>query len=279
MLRVSDVMQRAHPVSDRDTPLREAGRDMVEARLELVPIVDEKGALIGVVTERTLARRYIRESRETSILEAPTFVDAVVQVLDGELVVGENRQLKGRVWVHSMDVNSPSGIAPGDIVVTGNRGDAQRLAINHDADLLVDLQRCTARSGGGRACLGAPRGDHRLTARHLRFGANDFARGAVSRIHGERPSDCAGRLPGGRYRRADKGDPLRRGRRHRLEPKAGGAADAFRLSGTATAARNPRRPCGAGTKRGRYRAGRDRGDPRPSPRRFDRDAGPRHGHL
>ncbi|MGN6167584.1 MAG: putative manganese-dependent inorganic diphosphatase [Solirubrobacteraceae bacterium] len=137
MLRVCDVMQRAYPVSDRDTPLREAGRYMVDARLELVPVVDDKEALIGVVTERTLARRYIRESRETSILEAPTFVDAVVQVLDGELIAGENRQLKGRVWVHSMDVSSPSGIAPGDIVVTGNRGDSQRLAIDRGAGLLV----------------------------------------------------------------------------------------------------------------------------------------------
>jgi manganese-dependent inorganic pyrophosphatase len=136
MLRVCDVMQRADAVS-RDTPLRRAGSHMVNAGLELVPVVDDRGVLIGVVTERTLARRYIRESRETSILEAPTFVEAVVQVLDGELVAGENRELAGRVWVHSMDVNSPSGIAPGDIVVTGNRGDSQRLAIEHGAALLV----------------------------------------------------------------------------------------------------------------------------------------------
>jgi manganese-dependent inorganic pyrophosphatase len=130
-------MQRAHGVSDRDTPLREAGRYMVKAGTELVPVVDEKGALIGVVTERTLARRYIRESRETSTLEAPTFVNAVLQVLDGELIVGENRQLKGRVWVHAMEVDSPSGIARGDIVVTGNRGDSQRLVIERGAGLLV----------------------------------------------------------------------------------------------------------------------------------------------
>ncbi|MGN6169958.1 MAG: DRTGG domain-containing protein, partial [Solirubrobacteraceae bacterium] len=134
---MSDVMQRTYPVSDRDTPLREAGRLMVQARLDLVPVIDGTGALIGVVTERTLARRYIRESRETSTLEAPTFVQAVVQVLEGELIAGENRQLAGRVWVHSMDVNSPSGIASGDIVVTGNRGDAQRLALDRGAALLV----------------------------------------------------------------------------------------------------------------------------------------------
>ncbi len=137
MLRVADVMQRDYPVSDRDTPIRQAGRAMVEAGLDLVPVVDDKGALAGIVTERTLARRYIRESRETSTLEDTTFVEAIVQVLDGTLVTGHNMQLAGRVWVHSMGTDAPSGIAAGDIVVTGNRAEAQRLALELGAALLV----------------------------------------------------------------------------------------------------------------------------------------------
>jgi manganese-dependent inorganic pyrophosphatase len=111
---------------------------MARADLELVPIVDADGALTGVVTERSLARRYIRESRQTSTLEeAPTFVHAVVEVLDGELVEGEDRELSGRVWVQSMDVKSKSGISEGDVVVVGNRADAQRLAIESGAHLVV----------------------------------------------------------------------------------------------------------------------------------------------
>src|SRR5205085_10548411 len=124
MLRACDVMQSEVPVANQEEPIREAGLAMARAGLDLVPTVDDEGALVGVVTERTLARRYVRESRETSTLEAPTFVHAVVRVLDGELVAGEDKQLAGRVWVHSMDVGSPSGISTGDIVVTGNRADA-----------------------------------------------------------------------------------------------------------------------------------------------------------
>ena len=37
---------------------------MAREDLDLVPIVDDDGALAGVMTERALARRYIRESRE-----------------------------------------------------------------------------------------------------------------------------------------------------------------------------------------------------------------------
>ncbi len=138
MLRASDVWQTSFPSTRQDEPIREAGLAMARANLDLVPIVDDDGALVGVVTERALARRYIRESRQTSTLqEAPTYVRAVADVLEGELVVGEDEQLAGRVWVHSMDPNTRSGISDGDIVVTGNRADAQSLAIELGAALLV----------------------------------------------------------------------------------------------------------------------------------------------
>lgn len=102
-----------------------------------MPIVDDDGALVGVMTERALARRYIRESREVSALVAPTAVSAVVGVLEGELVAGDETHIAGRVWAQSMDVASPSQIAAGDVVVVGDRPDAQRLAIERGVDLLV----------------------------------------------------------------------------------------------------------------------------------------------
>ena len=79
---------------------------MARDDLDLVPIVDDDGALAGVMTERALARRYIRESREASSLDAPTAVGAIVEVLEGELVAGEpTREVAGRVWVLAMDVD------------------------------------------------------------------------------------------------------------------------------------------------------------------------------
>jgi manganese-dependent inorganic pyrophosphatase len=138
LLRASDVMRTSFPSTDQDEPIREAGLAMARADLELVPIVDADGTLTGVVTERALARRYIRETRQASTLEdAPTYVQAVAEVLEGELVCGEDRQLAGRVWVQSMDPTTASGISEGDVVVVGNREDAQRLAINLGAALLV----------------------------------------------------------------------------------------------------------------------------------------------
>jgi manganese-dependent inorganic pyrophosphatase len=138
MLRASDVMRTDFPVTGQDEPIREAGLAMARANLGLVSIVDDQGALVGVVDERALARRYIRESRQTSTLrDAPTFVGAIVDVLEGTLISGEDTRLAGRVWVHAMDVTAPSGISDGDVVVIGNRSDAQRRAIDLGAALIV----------------------------------------------------------------------------------------------------------------------------------------------
>jgi manganese-dependent inorganic pyrophosphatase len=144
-LRVRDVMRERFPVARHDEPVRSVGLTMARENLDIVPIVDADGRLIGVMTERALAHRYIRESRTTSTLvDAPTTVGKIVEVLDGELIQGEDRMVEGRVWVHSIDPGrSESKISAGDVVVVGNRVDAQRQALDLGAALLVA-------SNGGR---------------------------------------------------------------------------------------------------------------------------------
>src|SRR3954453_15031009 len=146
LLRVRDVMQAGFPTVSHREPIRQVGLMMAREDLELVPIVDDDGALAGVMTERTLARRYIRESRDvTSLADAAATVEAVVAQLDGELVKGDPKgQLAGRVWVLAMDVGSlPGDIGEGDgvggggVVGVRHRDHAQRRAIELGVALLV----------------------------------------------------------------------------------------------------------------------------------------------
>jgi manganese-dependent inorganic pyrophosphatase len=138
LLRVRDVMRESFPTARHDEPVREVGLAMAREGLDLLPIVDGARHLAGVMTERALARRYIRESREASRLDAPTTVAAIVGVLQGELVAGDpRREIAGRVWVLAMDVGSPSNVDGGDVVVVGDRPDVQRRAIERGAALLV----------------------------------------------------------------------------------------------------------------------------------------------
>ena len=139
LLRVCDVMRTRFPLAGHDEPVRSVGLIMARDEVDLVPVVDDDGRLAGAITERALARRYVRESRETSRLDAPTAVGVIASVLEGEQLVGDpGAQVTGRVWVLAMATRSlPLAFAAGDVVVVGDRPEAQRIAIEVGVGLLV----------------------------------------------------------------------------------------------------------------------------------------------
>jgi manganese-dependent inorganic pyrophosphatase len=138
LLRTRDVMQTSFDVSNHHEPVRTVGLAMAREDRDVVPIVDDDGKLVGVVTERALARRYIRESRETSsLVDTPTAVSAIAEMVDGEALNGADDEVAGRVWVLARDVRSHTGIEEGDVVVVGDRPHAQRRAIELGAALIV----------------------------------------------------------------------------------------------------------------------------------------------
>ncbi len=139
MLRAGDVMREEFPVADGETPLRLAGQMMVDAGLDLLPVVDGDGILIGVLAERALARRYVRESGEASHLLAPTSVRTLADMLSGDLLIGaEDTRVDGRVWVLARELGSILGdVSPGDVAVVGDRHDAQLRALELGISALV----------------------------------------------------------------------------------------------------------------------------------------------
>jgi manganese-dependent inorganic pyrophosphatase len=139
MLRVKDVMKEDLVTAHRDDPLRNVGLAMAKRNIGQIPLVDDDGALVGIITERDLARMYVRESREPSNFESsPVWVGAIVEVLEGEMLVGDDRASSGRLWVIARDVASMGQhIRSGDLVVVGDRPDAQRRAVELGAEVLV----------------------------------------------------------------------------------------------------------------------------------------------
>ncbi|WP_372791412.1 putative manganese-dependent inorganic diphosphatase [Paraconexibacter sp.] len=139
MLRAGDVMREEFPVADAETPLRVAGQMMVDAGLDLLPVVDGDGVLTGVLAERALARRYVRESGEASHLLAPTSVGTLADTLSGELLAGDrDAKVDGRVWVLARQLDAILGdVSPGDVAVVGDRHDAQLRALELGISTLV----------------------------------------------------------------------------------------------------------------------------------------------
>jgi manganese-dependent inorganic pyrophosphatase len=139
MLRVRDVMQQDFYAAGVDDAVRTVGLTMAQDKLDVVPFVDHDGKLAGVMTERALARRYIRESREaSSLVQTPTRVSAIASAVSGEQVSGDDVAIAGRVWVFAMAADfAESGIGEGDAVVIGNREEAQHRMIERGVALML----------------------------------------------------------------------------------------------------------------------------------------------
>ena len=139
MLRVKDVMSKDIVTAHKKDPLRNVGLAMANGNISQVPIVDDAGAIVGLITERNLARMYIRESLEASTFaQTPVSVGSIVEVLKGELLAGKDKETSGKLWVISMSVASMGRqMEPGDIVVIGDRKEGQRRAIELGAGVLV----------------------------------------------------------------------------------------------------------------------------------------------
>jgi manganese-dependent inorganic pyrophosphatase len=139
MLRARDVMRPDCPTANHESSLREVGLAMAQAGLDLMPIVDDSGVIVGVMTARDLARRYIKESGEPSTFaDRPASIDLIVEVLGGELLVRPERRLNGRLWAVTVDTASMGRtMGENDIAVIGNRTDAQLRAVELGVALLV----------------------------------------------------------------------------------------------------------------------------------------------
>ena len=137
-LRVKDVMKDV-VTTHRNDPLRNVGLMMAKRNIGQVPIVDDRGVLVGIVTEKDLARMYIRESREaSSFAGTPVSTRSMVEVLEGELLAGEDKEASGKLWVIAMSTHSMGQqIKSGDIVILGDRPKGQRRAIELGAGVLV----------------------------------------------------------------------------------------------------------------------------------------------
>ena len=139
MLRVKDVMARDVAVAHKNDPLRNVGLTMAQRNISQLPVVDDDGSLVGIITERNLARMYVRESHgASSFKDSPVSGRAMLEVLEGELLVGGDRESEGQLWVISMGVDSMGkSMKQGDVVVVGDRPEAQRRAIELGAEGLV----------------------------------------------------------------------------------------------------------------------------------------------
>ena len=249
-------MRETFPTADARDPVREVGLAMAAAATSNRPDRRRRRRAGRAYDRAGLARRYIRESRRD--LEPRRRADHRLRDRRRARRRADRGRrpatVAGRVWVHSIDADPQrqQDLRAGDIVVVGNRADAQRQSIELGAALLVAQQRDASPTRRSSVWPRETRHrGHRQPARLLRQQPDGHAGRAVRGDGGPRSADRRSRRPDQRHLRADQGRPLPgrgRGRRARRpvglhHPSRSGLPD--------PAPGDARRPRRAGAERAR----------------------------
>lgn len=123
-----------------DISLRMALELMKKNNLNSLPVIDENEQLIGIVTISDIIRSYIDVWDNGILGKSGTLIDNIIDTLSAKVVVipNEMKPLTGKLLVLAMEPKSAVGyIEESDIVICGDRKDAQELAMNSNISLMI----------------------------------------------------------------------------------------------------------------------------------------------
>jgi manganese-dependent inorganic pyrophosphatase len=138
--RVKDIMQAEVVTAGPKDTLRDLGCIMRQCNVKSVPVIDEKGFMIGVVTVGDLANLYFDELQMQDLSEAGVAFTGILKALEGVLVCGENleRKVAGRVHIAAGSRKLiQKFVSANDIVLVGDRNNAQFTCLDCGISCLV----------------------------------------------------------------------------------------------------------------------------------------------
>jgi manganese-dependent inorganic pyrophosphatase len=131
-----DIVNTASP----DISVRTAWMIMNRNNIKTLPVVDENGRFLGLVTLSDITEKYMDIAEDNIIANSNTPLHNIVDTLKGQVVQGseEDFRTSGRVVIAAAP---PEEMVPfiqsGDIVITGNRADSQYQAIENGANCII----------------------------------------------------------------------------------------------------------------------------------------------
>lgn len=137
--RVGDVMSSHVITITNDCSMLEAGRIMRENDLRALPVTDAEGHVLGLLSQRSLAVRYLEETQIAGFGDMPVTAAGLAQAVEGEILVGDkDRIITGRVHIAAAEPETAvSVLAPGDVLILGNRKRTQPMALEAGASVLI----------------------------------------------------------------------------------------------------------------------------------------------
>ncbi len=138
--RIVDIPLHKVPSIDASTSLKKAWDTMRQEKIVNLPILNEDQTLKGLITASDITYSDMDVYDNEALAKAKTPYKNLVETLEGTLVVGDINSCVegGKVLVSAANPDlMEEFIDPGDVVIIGNRYDAQFCAIEAGAKLMI----------------------------------------------------------------------------------------------------------------------------------------------
>lgn len=138
--RLADVQYREVAGIRADMSLRRTWQYMSENDIQTAPVLDEDGHLQGLLTFSDISRFYMEDQDANALAESHTSYRNLVDVLNGELIVGDpnGHFEQGRVMVAAANPDVLEDyIQEHDMIILSNRYESQLCAIEMKAGCLI----------------------------------------------------------------------------------------------------------------------------------------------
>ncbi|MDF2568737.1 MAG: Cobalt-dependent inorganic pyrophosphatase [Sporomusa sp.] len=164
--RAKDVMHEEIVTIHPWNTLRKLGQLIKEHNVKSIPVVENNGDLVGIVTVGDLAERYVNELGMQDLRETGVDYAGILRCLNGTFVCGGDlsKRIAGSVKIAASRTETMAKvIKPGDIVLVGNRTDVQLtcievgvacLIVTGDFDVATEVE--TAARAAGTYIIKAP---------------------------------------------------------------------------------------------------------------------------
>ncbi len=121
-----------------DMPTIDVAAMMDEYEIRNIPIIDNEGKFLGLVSEHGLAKAYVTPRRDASLSIGPIALGTLARILDARICVEGKREICGRVEIviDALHV-ALSRLTPEDVAVVGDNEPAQLALISSGIAALV----------------------------------------------------------------------------------------------------------------------------------------------
>jgi len=136
---VGDLVLRPPIVASEETSTYEIAKIMEEHNIKVVPIVDDNSRPSGIISERHLARAYVKRLSVDSLKLHPINVNTIAQLLKGNVLVSPSTNiLKGEVHI-AIDSTSTfvEKLKSTDLAIVGNNPEMQLKLVEKKVTLMI----------------------------------------------------------------------------------------------------------------------------------------------